>query len=64
MVTLHDYYSGKIIRKATKKEYERYKKELSKKSKEGQLSGEVSGEPYGVKRLVYMQDYPIEGFDE
>ncbi len=64
MVTIHDFLSGKIIRKATKEEYEHYKNEILKKTKEDQLSGEVPGEPYGIKGLIYMQDFPIGGFDK
>lgn len=63
MITIHDFQNAKIIRKATEEEYERYKRELSKKSKDDQLSGEVSGAPYGIRGLIYMMEYPIRGFD-
>ena len=61
MATIHDFYSGKAIRKATVEEYTQYKIELSKKSKEGQLSGEVDGRKFGQKGLIYMQDYSNKG---
>lgn len=64
VVTIHDFHNGRIIRKATRKEYLRYRKELSKKSVNDQRSGEVFGKPYGIRGLIYMQDYPIGGFDD
>lgn len=64
LVTIFDFQNGKRIRKATREEYDRYRKDLSSKSKNGQLSGEVSGKPYGIRGLIYMQNYPRGGLHD
>lgn len=59
--TIHRFSNGKIIRQATKDEFKQYLAEISVKTEEQQLSGEVDGTSYGIKGLIYMQDFPIGG---
>ena len=56
MKAIYRFNDGKKIREATPEECSRYKAELTKKSKDNQLSGEVKGENYGLNGLIYMQD--------
>jgi|WetSurMetagenome_2_1015567.scaffolds.fasta_scaffold355476_1 uncharacterized protein len=58
MFMICEFGSGKKLRQATDEEYARYTDELSKKSKERQLSGEINGERFGFSGLIYMQEIP------
>lgn len=56
MFMIYSFRDGRRIREATTNEYSQYIKEVSKKSKDNQLTGEVNGERYGLKGLIYMQE--------
>ncbi len=60
MFIIYRFQNGRIIRQATDQEYSRYLEELSKKSKDDQLSGEVKGDAYGLAGLIYMQEISDE----
>jgi uncharacterized protein len=58
MFMIYSFGNGKRIRQATDAEFSRYGEELSKKSKDRQLSGEVDGGIFGLSGLIYMQEIP------
>ena len=58
MFMIYNFANGKRIRQATDEEFERYAKELSKKSKDNQLSGEISGGFFELPGQIYMQEIP------
>jgi uncharacterized protein len=60
MFMIYNFGNGKRIRQATDEEFSRYGQELSKKSKDRQLSGEVDGGDFGLPGLIYMQEIPYK----
>ena len=60
MFIIYRFQNGRIIKEATDQEYSRYLEELSKKSKDHQLSGEVKSDAYGLAGLIYMQEISDE----
>ena len=56
MYMIYSFGNGKRIRQATDEEYSQYSAELSKKSKDHQLSGEIDGGIFGITGLIYMQE--------
>ncbi len=56
MFVIYSYRDGRKIREASSDEYSQYIKEVSKKSEDDQLSGEVDGDSFGLKGLIYMQE--------
>jgi uncharacterized protein len=58
MFMICNFLNGKRIRPATAEEYSRYRQELSGKSKDDQLSGEVNGSTFDLPGLIYIQEIP------
>ncbi len=57
MFLIYDFANGKRIRQATVEEYSQYTRELSRKSKDRQLSGEIAG---GMTRVGAAEKAAIE----